>query len=190
MGNRKRLSEARNELKKEFILLYGDNYIYHNLNGLEKIYKEKNYDLALHICEKIPGNIGIQEGEDMVVSYDPHKRTNSTRYVELGYMICKREEILGKHDEIAKQGREDFKFIIQDLSKKGKVGYVRIEKNYISIGDVARLREARKIFKNKKIVLLDRDGTLHEKANPERYITRKDQIIHRQKYIGTKDFIK
>ena len=41
----------------------------------------------------------------MVVSYDPHKRTNSTRYVELGYMICK-EEILGKHDEIAKQGEK------------------------------------------------------------------------------------
>ena len=90
----KRLSEARNEVKKEFILLYGDNYIYHNLNRLEEVYKEKDYDLALHICEKIPGNIGIQESEDMVVSYDPHKRTNSTRYVELGYMICKKKEIL------------------------------------------------------------------------------------------------
>ena len=52
----KRIINAKCLIKKDFLLLYSDNYYPLNLDKLFKFYKKENKLICLNLCKKTPGN--------------------------------------------------------------------------------------------------------------------------------------
>ena len=58
-----------------------------------------------------------------------------------------------------------------------KYSFSLSEEKYYSIGDIKRLSETKKYLKKKKIILIDRDGIINNKANKSHYITNCNELI-------------
>lgn len=167
-----RIYDALNELDERFILLYSDNFAQFRLSDLSKSNERLNSAITLSIAEKTPGNIAT-DSDDRVLSYDVSRNSQNFKYVEIGYSLVDKNRIstcLIKHKD------ESFSEVISDLSTKGDVSTVLVETGYSSISDPVRLSLTQDFLKPKKILLLDRDGTLNRKSSPGEYINSVDDF--------------
>ena len=108
----------------------------------------------------------------MNILYEPRDEINgSLNFVELGYMIANKKKLMNEMPSIDGFPNICFSSVIGDLSKKKMVSGVVVKDQYHSVSDPKRLDLARKYLKLKKIILLDRDGTINKKAERGKYIT-------------------
>ena len=110
----------------------------------------------------------------MTVNYS-FKRNSKNKFVEIGYMIVKREVL-----KYLTNSNESFSKFIYQISKKKLISGFIQNNGYTSISDPKRLNITRKLFFNNKFILIDRDGVLNIKSKTQRYITSvKNLIINR-----------
>lgn len=167
-----RLYKVIKKLDKKFLLLYCDNYSSINIHKLDHEFLKSKKKLMMCLSKKRNGNCSINK--DMTVNYSL-KRSLKNKFVEIGYMIIKKEILKYLNNK-----NESFSKFIFQMSKK-KLITSSIQKNgYTSISDPKRLNKTRKLFLNNKFILIDRDGVLNVKSKTERYITSvKDLILNR-----------
>ena len=168
-----RVFEVLNELDEKFILLYSDNFAQLRISELLKMNVHHGSAITLSIAEKSPGNIAI-DSDGRVLTYDAGRNSKNSNFVEIGYSLIEKEKVL---DSLERQKSESFADVIRDLATTQDVSAVLVKTGYESISDPVRLEQTSNYLKPKKILLLDRDGTLNKKSLPGVYINSLSEFI-------------
>lgn len=177
----RRLWEAKTLLQKKFLLLYSDNYAHLKLDKLNNLHIKNESAATLLIKKKHNGNIAIDRNQ--VKIYDKNRSKTDLNYVELGYMIINRDIVISQYYKIKNYPDISFSDVLQNLVKSSRVNAKKLLTNYYSISDIKRLEICKKFLKAKKIILLDRDGTLNKKAKKGEYIDKVEQVKFLKKNI-------
>ena len=164
----KRIWMARNLIDSKFFLCYSDNFAQVSLKNLYEIWVKNNSVITLLLSNKENGNVKMQNKNNIKYL---KKRKPGYNYVELGFMLCNKEYLFSKFSQIKENPQIDFSVILEQLSKENKISGYLINDNYHSIGDLLRLEKTRNYLIPKRILLLDRDGTINLKAKRGEYIT-------------------
>ena len=160
----RRLFEAQELLDEYFLLLYGDNFLPFNLKKITKFYNEQKKLLSFIVQPKVKGNIRMEEG-GIVRVYDKSRSAQGLDFVELGYMVVSK-----KIFEFYTCKDVSFSDIIAKLVSSGQVAGITVLDAYYSISDKDRLKLMEEYLKPKKILLIDRDGVINEKAPRGEYV--------------------
>jgi D-glycero-D-manno-heptose 1,7-bisphosphate phosphatase len=164
----RRIFEARELIDERFLLLYSDNFINLNLSKLNAHSIKYNLPLTLSLFRKDQGNISMKDG--IVEIYDSTRQSDNLNYVEVGYMILKKQQMIdciqGKDSLDISFSEVIKRFVDENLAS----GYFQ-EGKYQSISDPERLEITRKYFSRKNILLLDRDGVINEKMPKGEYVS-------------------
>ena len=159
-----RIYAARHLIDSKFLLLYSDNYSSLNLHDTFDYFKKLKSKFLITICKKKPGNIILNKKKKLITNYYSKKNENA-EYVEIGYMLINKKIIIQSY------GNKNLSLsnIIKKKSNEKSVHFYWNDTGYKSISDVNRLKETKKFF-SKKFILIDRDGVLNKKNINHRYV--------------------
>tara|TARA_Y100000991_G_scaffold212040_1_gene195466 strand:- start:80 stop:1333 length:1254 start_codon:yes stop_codon:yes gene_type:complete len=173
----RRIWEARNLIDESFLISYSDNFVQIQLEELYQRWKTNNSILAAHIFEKKNGNVSMLDDEmNFLYQNKNDVRQTNQNYVELGYILAKKEPLLHEMLELEESPNICFSSVIKKISQKHKLSGVVINDQYHSISDPIRLELTKKYLKPKRLILLDRDGTINKKARKGKYISKWEQF--------------
>lgn len=163
----RRLYEAKPLLKNHFFLFYGDNFVQFNLGKIAKFYQEEKKLLSFVVHPKSNGNVRLM-ADGTVGVYDKSRSAENLKFVELGCMLVDKkvfEYYYGNVDV-------NFSDILFNLVLDRQVAGMVVKDTYYSISDPERLKLTEQYLQPKKIVLIDRDGVINEKAPRGEYIAK------------------
>lgn len=164
----RRIWEARDQLDSRFLLLYGDNFVPFNLEKLWAFHKAHDpVVVSLLVQAKVPGNI-LLRADGRVAAYDSRRSTPGLDHVEIGYMIVERDRMLA----LFGRSNESLSSILAKLAEENLLAGMPSRDPYQSISDLDRWRRAEKYLDDKKILLIDRDGTINRRPERGTYITQ------------------
>jgi histidinol-phosphate phosphatase family protein len=169
----KRLLRVEKKLKKNFLICYSDNYF--NFNLKKNLKKFEHSDLTLSLIKRLNGNIKIY-GQDFFYNNDRNKK--GYNYIELGYILAKKNIIKFFKSKLNKP----ISYFFNQIFKKKKISFVNVN-HYHSISNIKRLKLTRGHFSGKKILLLDRDGTINLRLKKGQYIKNIKQLKFLNKTI-------
>lgn len=162
----RRIWEARIQLDARFLLLYSDNFTPFNLEKLLAFASGRQATISLLLQPKATGNIRV--GADGIVEvYDPSRLAPGLDHVEIGYMLVEREAMFAFYD----QPEISFSRILERLSQRRALAGLVCRDPYHSISDIARWKLAERYLAPKRILLIDRDGTINQRPPPGEYVT-------------------
>ena len=178
----RRIWEARKHFDSRFLLLYSDNFVQFNLQRLRELHQKHNVPISLLLAPKEKGNIRVSS-DGKIEAYDKMRSGEDFDYVEVGYMLIERDLVL--EDFPAHADFPDFSFsaLLQKFALHSKMTGLVVRDPYHSISDPNRLQLMCEYLKPKRILLIDRDGTMNKKAPQGEYITSwsKFEWIHETK---------
>ncbi len=154
----RRLKDAAPLLDPQFLLLYGDNFAPVSLPWLAERHETAGRLLAEH-----------RAGTGCALTLTRCQKP-SGEWREIGYMLAERDAVLpcltdGSFDET-----------VNALSHVSRLATFKPGCFYHSISDPERLKLTAEMLRPKKVILLDRDGVLNEKASKEEYVTRREDF--------------
>lgn len=164
-----RIYNCIDKLDDEFLLMYCDNFIPLNLSDMTKSYfdKGKKAQIAVYTNKYLMTKNNLIYEKDKLVKYDKSRTENNLNGVNIGFIILNKSVV-----ELLQNKKQDFESIIfPDLIKNNQISCFLTDHKYYSIGNLDRLPATRKYFKNKKFILLDRDGVLNKKMPKAEYVT-------------------
>ena len=153
-----RLLHSRSKIGDSFLLIYCDNYILADADISAVLQSESQ--LTFLIEPRPEGNISINEyGKP---KYDAGERRSENKYVELGNIRIQSDKFMEILNET-----QDLPFTLQTFSLEQDCAAVEITAGLWSVSNLGRYL---KLIKDRKIVLLDRDGVLLEKMPKREYV--------------------
>ena len=163
----RRIWEARSRLDPQFLLLYSDNFVPVRLERIAALHASRPAGVTLVLQQKQKGNIrvGHDGGIDL---YDPTRGAPGLDHVEVGYMIVERDAALAALPE----ADVSFSRVLQRLAAEGRVNGLVTQDPYHSISDYDRWKLAERYLAPKRILMIDRDGTINAKPPKARYVER------------------
>ena len=165
----RRVYEAQKMLPDRFLLMYSDNFVQLNLRRLQALHEDRRTPISLLLSPKSGGNTRVTAGT--IDAYDRSRASKGLDYVEVGYMLVDRDEILKDLQAIHSFPDVSFSSLLERYAGSGKLSGLIVRDPYHSISDSTRLELTSKYLAPKKILLIDRDGTINKKAPPGEYIT-------------------
>jgi D-glycero-D-manno-heptose 1,7-bisphosphate phosphatase len=162
----KRIWEAKEKIDDRFLLLYSDNFVPFPIDKVFALHEQNRLPLTFMVSQKSPGNIAL-DGAGTVQNYD-NNRSTDLGYVEIGYMIVEKEKTLGFF-EIPECS---FSSILQKMAAKQQISAWVQNDAYHSISDPERWKKTETYLKPKKILLIDRDGVINQKAVRGEYVSK------------------
>lgn len=163
-----RLLNAHELLDDYFMLSYCDNYMNFDLEHLKKLFIEKGSEVLVSVFSNFDkstrNNILVKDG--LVRKYDKNRSSENLNGVDVGFMIINKK-VLGYLPE--KNVKFEDAIFPQLIRKKKLAGYLTDQK-YYSIGDMNRVKNTAKFLKKKRVIFLDRDGVINEKAAKANYV--------------------
>lgn len=171
----RRIWEAKEKIDHQFLLLYSDNFVQFRLKSLLNLHETHKLPISLLLAPKKNGNISISE-DGKIKAYDKNRNGVGFDFVEVGYMIIEKDQVLNGFSVY--QGFPDFNFsqVLQKYAGEGKIAGLVVRDPYHSISDIDRLKKMSDYLSHKKIILIDRDGTINTKAPHGEYICTEDQF--------------
>jgi histidinol-phosphate phosphatase family protein len=171
----RRIWEAKEKIDPIFLLLYSDNFVQFRLQTLLKLYQTHKLPISLLLAPKEKGNISISE-DGRIQAYDKNRNGEGFDFVEVGYMIIEKEQVLESFPTYS--GFPDFNFsqVLQKFAGEGEIAGLVVRDAYHSISDIERLKKMSDYLSHKKIILIDRDGTINVKAPHGEYICTVDEF--------------
>ncbi len=167
----RRIWEAREYLDQQFLLMYSDNFAQFNLKKLLQKHRDLCVPITLLVAKKVNGNIKISKN-GRIQAYDKARKEDGFNYVEIGYMTINRNDVINIFPEITNFPDFNFSLILEKLAPINKIGCDVVNDDYHSISDPKRLVLTSKYLEPKKIILIDRDGTINKKAPKGEYIKK------------------
>ena len=162
----KRIWEARLKLDDRFLLLYSDNFVPFSLDKVLALHEKNQKALTFTVSPKQPGNVSLFES-GIVKKYDNNRSDKNFDYVEIGYMIIEKDKTLDFY-----QAPEcSFSLILERMVANSEVSAWIQHDNYHSISDPKRWSVTEEYLSFKKIILIDRDGVINQKAQKGEYIS-------------------
>ena len=162
----KRIWEARKKIDECFLLLYSDNFVPYPLDKLIALHNRNGKALTFMVSAKSPGNIMLDEA-GIVQKYDNDRSNKELNYVEIGYMIAVKEQVLDYYETPACS----FSSILRKMAAQRNISAWVQQDSYHSISDPIRWKKTEEYLKPKKIILIDRDGVINQKAPRGEYIS-------------------
>lgn len=176
-GNR--LFHEINRLQDKFILLYCDNYCPINFELLVDEQLKNDSDIQISVYANKDGytKSNLRVASDGRVEIYDKKRTMENLFgVDIGYAIINKrvfDYITYHQDVILNFEKEIYPICIE----KKKLYATVTEHRYYSIGSWERIKLTEDFFDNKKIIFLDRDGTINKRAPKACYIEKKEDFV-------------
>jgi len=162
----KRIWEARTHLDDCFLLLYSDNFALFQLNEIFAQHEINQKALTFMVVPKQPGNISL-DATGIVKKYNNNRSDQDMNYVEIGYMVVEKDKTLSFYET----PECSFSTILQKMAVQQQIsGWVQND-HYHSISDPERWKKTRTYLTPKKILLIDRDGVINQKASQGEYTT-------------------
>jgi len=182
-----RLKAAIQKLDKEFCLIYGDNLVQMLPSEIESFFSKKKNVI------KCLGYSGVGYHPYRNISLDTnglfskYHKTNlsleSGSLLNLGWYLLERQFL----EHFSDFGGE-LEELIFDENANWKIEVQQITQKYYSVGDLHRISSLERFLdKNRRVIVLDRDGTINEKAESASYIVKWNDFIWRE---GIKDLLK
>ena len=171
----RRVVEAAGLLDESFVLLYSDNFAPVDLGVLANRHSETGRSLTVTLKSKIGGNVRYSPKGD-ITAYDPTRSAPGLGHVEIGYMLVERDATLRMFEAI--DGYPDIAFsdVLCAAAGVGELGGIELGGAYYSVSDPTRLELTRKYFSTKKILLIDRDGTISRRLARGQYVATWEQF--------------
>jgi len=152
----KRLWAARQALQPHFLLLYGDNYATFQHDRVERVFRDHGRLGCLTVHPRSTrANVAVTEAGE-VTAYDPRRTVHGLNAVEIGYALFS-SRIFDFFTDL----NESFSAVLERLAAARQLSAFIQPDAYQSISDLDRLAVADAYFTPKKILLIDRDGTIN-----------------------------
>ena len=177
-NTKKRLYKAKLKIKKNFFLIYSDNFTNYPFHKIIDFHVKQKKALTLFLCKKNKGNIKIDKNLK-ILEYDKFRKRKNLNYVEVGYMLANKKKLFS----YIENDNKDFSSIFPKMIKDKNINSLLSNNSYYSISDLKRLEITKKIFIKKKIILIDRDGLINKKKNKGEYVTNWNQFKFIKKNI-------
>jgi len=173
----RRILEAQSLLADEFLLLYSDNYAHLEWTALGNVRHENGATVVLSVDRKSPGNVRLDR--TTVARYSSTRQATDYEYVEVGYLLCGKSGLVAA---LANESDRDDALprALQTLSEDGRVCAIQIRGGYLSISSPDRRDATASVLTPKRILLIDRDGTINERAPRGQYVTAIDGFVWRE----------
>jgi len=165
----RRVQEARDFFESQFLLLYSDNFVQFNLRRLKALHTEQGTPVSLLLAPKEKGNIKVSN-EGTVLAYDKSRAGIGFHFVEVGYMLVERDKMLDELKSCNGFPDVNFSSLLERLVAAQKLSGLIVRDPYHSISEQERLNLMSAYLAHKKIILMDRDGTINVKAPRGQYI--------------------
>jgi len=166
----RRVWEARSHLESQFLLLYSDNFAQFRLQRLLSLYHKHHRPITLVLAPKEKGNIKVSS-DGKIEAYNKTRKGDGFDYVELGYMLVDRDVMLHKLSTCTGFPNTSFSNLLQKFANESNIAADIVRDPYHSISDIDRLQLMREYLRPKKILLIDRDGVINQKAPKGEYIS-------------------
>ena len=177
-NTKKRLYKAKSKIKKNFFLIYSDNFVNYPFHKIKELHVKQRKALTLFLCKKNKGNIKIDK-DFKILEYDKLRKKKNLKYVEIGYMVASKEKLFS----YIKNDNKDFSSIFPKMIKDNNINSLLSNNEYYSISDLKRLEITKNFFLKKKIILIDRDGLINKKKSTGEYVTSWNQFKFMKKNI-------
>lgn len=172
-----RLIHAKDILDDRFLLMYCDNYCPIDFSRLVASAYENDAMVQMSVYSNKDGytknNIKMNADGKLVDIYDKTRTTYGLQGVEIGYSIVKKEVL----DLAIGEDRNFAKCVFPKLVAMQKLYATVTDHRYYSIGSYERMGLTEEFFREKKVVFLDRDGTLNVRPPKACYIEKVDDFI-------------
>ncbi|MBT8579333.1 HAD-IIIA family hydrolase [Polynucleobacter paneuropaeus] len=165
----RRLWEARSKIDEYFLLMYSDNFSEFNIEKLLACEIKVKSILTLTLASKKRGNIKLGSDE-FLEDYDNSRPEEGYDFVEIGYMLVNKEALFKEFPSTPGYPDFNLSILLKRLVGRGIVRGIVSNTGYHSISDLDRLKLTEDYLRPKKILLIDRDGTINRKALPGQYI--------------------
>ncbi len=169
-----RLNHASGMLDDNFLLMYCDNYCPIDYNKLINDFNANNSLIQLSVYDNADNytknNVYVKDGKVLV--YDKTHKDKNLQGVEIGYAIVNKKIVSYCDNEI-----KNLSQVFPILIKKGKLFATITLHRYYSIGSFDRMKLTEEFFKSKKVVFLDRDGTLNVRPPKACYIENENDFV-------------
>ena len=121
------------------------------------------------------GNVRYATETDLE-AYVPSRQGEALNHVEIGYMVVERDRMMDHLQNLPGTPDVGFSVVLASLADAGDLGGHAITGRYLSVSDPERLETTREHFSRKRILLIDRDGTINRKAAPGEYVATREQF--------------
>lgn len=173
-----RLYKALKEGKIDdvFLMMYCDNYCPIDYRRLIREFETNEADIQFTAYanndDYTKNNIKLDETGKVEI-YDKKRTAKGLKGVDIGYAVVKRDVL-----ELIPEENENFeKSVYPQLVDRGSMYATVTEHRYYSIGSWERIKLAESFFTPKKIIFLDRDGTLNVRPPKACYIEKPEDFI-------------
>lgn len=171
-----RLRAARPLLAEHILLMYCDNYCPLIWERVMAQYENSGLPLQVTVYENRDGytkdNLHILP-EGIVDCYDKSRKSAGLSGVDIGYILMDSSLVDG-----LPEGNVSFEQTVYPaLVSERRMGAFVTPHRYYSVGGWPRIELAKQFFEPKKVVFLDRDGTLNRRPPKAEYITRPEDFV-------------
>lgn len=163
-----RLLDAAPHLNDTFFLMYSDNYCPVDLSMAEKQFLFGGYDIQFTAYSNEDGYTknNIRHDGAAVLLYDKKRQSEGLNAVDIGYAFIKKSVL-----DCLSGGNENFEAVsYPQAAESGKLGCFITDHRYYSVGGWERMPLTEEFFRPKKVVFLDRDGTLNRRPPKADYV--------------------
>ncbi len=170
-----RIKSAAEMLDKYFLLMYCDNYCPIIFDRAVAQFRSESKLLQLTAYTNKDGytrNNLKYDSNFNVVKYEKQRESVDLNAVDIGYVLVNKEVL-----SLIPAGNVNFEAeVYPKLTKTAEIGTYITDHRYYSVGSYDRIKLTEEFFKPKKVIFLDRDGTLNVKAGRAQYIERPQQF--------------
>lgn len=169
-----RLKNAQNLLKDFFLLLYCDNYWPLQLKKLVNFFNLHPSDVLVTIYSNkdLSTKNNMQVVGGYVVKYDSTRSETDLNGVDIGFFIINKKVLSLLPTSNSKFEKKVLPYLIE---KRRLSGYLTDQK-YYSIGDIDRVKTTANFLTPKKVVFLDRDGTINKRPPKADYVKKWEEF--------------
>ncbi|MFH0828112.1 MAG: sugar phosphate nucleotidyltransferase, partial [Candidatus Omnitrophota bacterium] len=159
----KRIKLAQDKIDPFFLLMYCDNYWPMNIDAMWKNFLMTGASAQITVYTNkdnyTRNNVAV-DCDGMVVCYDKSRSACGLNGVDIGFVLCRKEVIDTVPDENVNFEKAVFPVLVQD---RGLSAYLTGHR-YYSVGSHEKLPITEAFLKKARVIIMDRDGVLNEKA--------------------------
>lgn len=171
-----RLKHAISKIYDKFLLLYCDNYCPIDYSKLLNDFCNNNSKIQITAYSNrdnyTKSNLKLEK-DGRVAKYDKRREEANLYGVDIGYAVVDRNVILSipaKNCNFESQ-------VYPQLVQKGEIFATVTEHRYYSVGSFERIKLTEEFFKTKKVVFLDRDGTINKRPKRASYVEKPEDFV-------------
>ena len=171
-----RIKHAAPQIADTFLLLYCDNYCPINYLKLFSDFCNNKAKIQITVYSNrdnyTKNNLHITD-DGLVTTYDKKRIRSNLQGVDIGYALVDKSVISRLPEENCNFESE----IYTQLVQKKEIFATVTEHRYYSVGSFEQIKLTREFFKPKRVVFLDRDGTINKRPKQACYVEKPEDFV-------------